>query len=99
MRETVLGRMSAETGQVYLEEMKLDDATLRSIDRVMILACGTSWHSGLVGKFLIEEMARVPVEVDYGSEFRYRQADCRPADAGDRDHAVRRDRRHAGRAA
>ena len=73
VRETVLGRMSAETGQVFLEEMKLDRETLRSIDRVIVLACGTSWHSGLVGKFLIEEMARVPVEVDYGSEFRYRR--------------------------
>ncbi len=73
VRETVLGRMSAETGQVYLEEMKLDAATLRSINRVVIVACGTSWHSGLVGKFLIEDMARVPVEVDYGSEFRYRR--------------------------
>jgi glucosamine--fructose-6-phosphate aminotransferase (isomerizing) len=78
VRETVLGRLSAETGQVYLEEMKLDTATLRSINRVVILACGTSWHSGLVGKFLIEEMARVPVEVDYGSEFRYRQAIADP---------------------
>ena len=78
VRETVLGRLSAETGQVYLEEMKLDAATLRSINRVIILACGTSWHSGLVGKFLIEEMARVPVEVDYGSEFRYRQAIADP---------------------
>jgi glucosamine--fructose-6-phosphate aminotransferase (isomerizing) len=73
VRETVLGRMSAETGQVFLEEMKLDAATLRSIERVIILACGTSWHAGLVGKFLIEAMARVSVEVDYGSEFRYRQ--------------------------
>ncbi len=78
VRETVLGRVSAETGQVFLEEMKLDQATLRSINRVVILACGTSWHSGLVGKFLIEEMARVPVEVDYGSEFRYRQAIADP---------------------
>jgi glucosamine--fructose-6-phosphate aminotransferase (isomerizing) len=78
VRETVLGRLSAETGQVYLEEMKLDAETLRSINRVVILACGTSWHSGLVGKFLIEEMARVPVEVDYGSEFRYRQAIADP---------------------
>ena len=72
VRETVLGRTSAETGQVYLHEMGLDAAALRAIDRIVILACGTSWHSGLVGKFLIEELARVPVEVDYGSEFRYR---------------------------
>jgi glucosamine--fructose-6-phosphate aminotransferase (isomerizing) len=72
VRETVLGRTSLESGRVFLEEMRLDDATLRGIDRVVILACGTSWHAGLVGKFLIEELAHVPVEVDYGSEFRYR---------------------------
>jgi glucosamine--fructose-6-phosphate aminotransferase (isomerizing) len=72
VRETVLGRTSAESGRVYLHEMGLDDAALRAIDRVVILACGTSWHAGLVGKFLIEELARLPVEVDYSSEFRYR---------------------------
>jgi glucosamine--fructose-6-phosphate aminotransferase (isomerizing) len=73
VRETILGRTSLETGEIFLEEMKLDDAALAAVERVVILACGTSWHSGLVGKFLIEELARVPVEVDYGSEFRYRQ--------------------------
>jgi glucosamine--fructose-6-phosphate aminotransferase (isomerizing) len=73
VRETVLGRTSAEAGRVYLHEMGLDDAVLRAIDRVIILACGTSWHAGLVGKFLIEELARVRVEVDYSSEFRYRK--------------------------
>jgi glucosamine--fructose-6-phosphate aminotransferase (isomerizing) len=62
VRETVLGRTSAETGRVYLHEMGLDEGALRAIDRVVILACGTSWHAGLVGKFLIEELARVPVE-------------------------------------
>ena len=72
VRETVLGRTSAETGQVYLHEMGLDADALRAIERIVILACGTSWHAGLVGKFLIEELARVPVEVDYSSEFRYR---------------------------
>src|SRR6185295_9293130 len=72
VRETVLGRTSAESGRVYLHEMGLDAEALRAIERVVILACGTSWHSGLVGKFLIEELARVPVEVDYSSEFRYR---------------------------
>jgi glucosamine--fructose-6-phosphate aminotransferase (isomerizing) len=72
VRETVLGRTSAESGRVYLHEMELDDAALRAIDRIIILACGTSWHAGLVGKFLIEEIARVRVEVDYSSEFRYR---------------------------
>jgi glucosamine--fructose-6-phosphate aminotransferase (isomerizing) len=73
VRETVLGRISPETGMVYLHEMGLDEAALRAIDRVVICACGTSWHAGLVGKFLIEELARVPVEVDYSSEFRYRR--------------------------
>jgi glucosamine--fructose-6-phosphate aminotransferase (isomerizing) len=72
VRETVLGRASAETGKVHLAEMALDEAALRDIDHVIILACGTSWHSALVGKFLIEELARLPVEVDYGSEYRYR---------------------------
>jgi len=73
VRETVLGRTSAESGRVFLEELKLDAPTLQRVERVVILACGTSWHAGLVGKFLIEELARVPVEVDYGSEYRYRR--------------------------
>jgi glucosamine--fructose-6-phosphate aminotransferase (isomerizing) len=73
VRETVLGRTSVEQGRVFLDEMQLDEAALRDIQRVVILACGTSWHSGLVGKFLIEELARLPVEVDYSSEFRYRR--------------------------
>ena len=73
IRETIIGRTSLESGEVFLEEMKIDRQALAEIDRVVILACGTSWHSGLVGKFLIEEIARVPVEVDYGSEYRYRQ--------------------------
>ena len=72
VRETVLGRASVESNRVFLNEMKLDNDALRAIDRVVILACGTSWHSALVGKFLIEALAHVPVEVDYGSEYRYR---------------------------
>jgi len=72
VRETVLGRTSLESGRVFLEEMKIDAASLASINRVLILACGTSWHSALVGKFLIESLARLPVDVDYGSEYRYR---------------------------
>jgi glucosamine--fructose-6-phosphate aminotransferase (isomerizing) len=72
VRETILGRGSVESGRVFLDEMKLDAAALREIDRVVMLACGTSWHSALIGKFLIEELARIPVEVDYGSEYRYR---------------------------
>src|SRR6266513_2341349 len=72
-RETILGRVSQDSGKVFLEEMKLDDRTLAAVDRVTILACGTSWHAGLVGKFMIEEIARVHVDVDYGSEYRYRR--------------------------
>ena len=71
-RETILGRVSQDSGKVFLEEMKVSDAMLASVDRVTILACGTSWHAGLVGKFMIEQLARVHVDVDYGSEYRYR---------------------------
>jgi len=73
VRETILGRVSQDRGLVFLEEMKLGEADLQAIDRVAILACGTSWHSALVGKFMIEQIARLPVEVDYGSEYRYRR--------------------------
>jgi len=71
-RETILGRVSQDSGKVFLEEMSITEATLRAVDRVTILACGTSWHAGLVGKFMIEQLARVHVDVDYGSEYRYR---------------------------
>src|SRR5438128_8539282 len=71
-RETILGRVSQDSGKVFLEEMKITDAQFAAIEKVTILACGTSWHAGLVGKFMIEQLARVTVEVDCGSEYRYR---------------------------
>ena len=71
-RETVLGRASLESGQVFLSELEIPDDRLQAIDRIILLACGTSWHAALVGKFLIEQIVGVPVEVDYGSEYRYR---------------------------
>src|SRR6266851_1455695 len=71
-RETILGRVSQDSGKVFLEEMTITDAQFAEVERVTILACGTSWHAALVGKFLIEHLARLPVEVDYGSEYRYR---------------------------
>ena len=71
-RETILGRVSQDSGKVFLEEMAITDAQFAAVERVTILACGTSWHAGLVGKYMIEQLARVPVEVDYGSEYRYR---------------------------
>jgi glutamine---fructose-6-phosphate transaminase (isomerizing) len=72
VRDTVLGRISLETGRVFLNEINLTDGQLAGVEKVVVLACGTSWHAGLVGKFLIEELAKLPVEVDYGSEYRYR---------------------------
>src|SRR5262249_20502167 len=71
-RETILGRVSQDSGRVFLEEMKISDAELRSVERLTILACGTSWHAALIGKYLLERLAHLPVEVDYGSEYRYR---------------------------
>jgi glutamine---fructose-6-phosphate transaminase (isomerizing) len=71
-RDTILGRVSLDQGHVFLEEVNISDATFRALEKVTIVACGTSWHAGLVGKYLIEALAQVPVEVDYGSEYRYR---------------------------
>jgi glucosamine--fructose-6-phosphate aminotransferase (isomerizing) len=72
MRDTLLGRISLEEGEVHLEELGRAAEALREARRVVLLACGTSWHAALVGKFLIEQLAGLPAEVDYGSEFRYR---------------------------
>src|SRR5262245_36436541 len=72
IQDTIVGRISLDKGQVFLNEANLSEEVLEAIDRIHIVACGTSWHSALVGKFLLEELARIPVEVDYGSEFRYR---------------------------
>ena len=73
VRDTLVGRVSLESSQVLLEEMNFSDEDLRRVERVSIVACGTSWHAGLVGKFLLERLARIPVDVDYASEFRYRK--------------------------
>jgi glutamine---fructose-6-phosphate transaminase (isomerizing) len=72
VRDTILGRISQDTGKVFLDEMELSERQFRDFQSVRIVACGTSWHAGLAGKFMIERLARLPVEVDYGSEFRYR---------------------------
>ena len=72
VQDTFAGRVDFERAEILLETVKLTKAELEKIERLHILACGTSWHSGLIGKFLIEEIARLPVEVDYGSEYRYR---------------------------
>jgi glutamine---fructose-6-phosphate transaminase (isomerizing) len=72
VRDTFLGRISQDTGKIYLGEMGLTEQQFRGFKNVRIVACGTSWHAALAGKFMIERLARLPVEVDYGSEFRYR---------------------------
>ncbi|HUJ32091.1 MAG TPA: glutamine--fructose-6-phosphate transaminase (isomerizing) [Candidatus Acidoferrum sp.] len=72
VRDTLLGRISQVSGKVFLDEMDISDEDFRSFRDVKIVACGTSWHAGLAGKFMIERLAHLPVEVDYGSEFRYR---------------------------
>jgi glucosamine--fructose-6-phosphate aminotransferase (isomerizing) len=72
VRDTLLGRISQDTGKIFLDEMKISEQQFRDFQQVRIVACGTSWHAGLAGKFMIERLARLQVEVDYGSEFRYR---------------------------
>jgi glutamine---fructose-6-phosphate transaminase (isomerizing) len=72
VRDTFLGRISQDTGHIYLGDMDITEQQFREFQQVRIVACGTSWHAGLAGKFMIEQLARLPVEVDYGSEFRYR---------------------------
>ncbi|HTZ89398.1 MAG TPA: glutamine--fructose-6-phosphate transaminase (isomerizing) [Alloacidobacterium sp.] len=72
IRDTTLGRLSLDTGKVFLSEMKISDEDFRRATKINIAACGTSWHAATAGKFMIERLARVPVEVDYASEYRYR---------------------------
>ncbi|MBI1788152.1 MAG: glutamine--fructose-6-phosphate transaminase (isomerizing) [Acidobacteria bacterium] len=72
VRDTTLGRVGQETGRIFLDEMDISPQQFSQFRQVKIVACGTSWHAALAGKFMIEKLARIPVEVDYGSEFRYR---------------------------
>ena len=72
VRDTTLGRVSLDTGHIFLDEMQISEAEFRAAKKINIVACGTSWHAGQAGKFMIESLARVPVEVDYASEWRYR---------------------------
>src|SRR6476469_4308361 len=72
VRDTTLGRISQETGHVFLDEMEITEAEFKAAKKINIAACGTSWHAAQAGKFIIERMARIPVEVDYASEWRYR---------------------------
>jgi glucosamine--fructose-6-phosphate aminotransferase (isomerizing) len=72
VRETALGRVSQDSGRVFLDEIAVSAEDFRRMQKLNIAACGTSWHAALAGKFMIERLARVPVDVDYASEYRYR---------------------------
>ena len=72
IRDTTLGRVSLDTGHVFLDDLDISKEELRAATQLTIAACGTSWHAGLAGKFMIERLARLPVDVDYASEYRYR---------------------------
>ncbi|HKW87268.1 MAG TPA: glutamine--fructose-6-phosphate transaminase (isomerizing) [Candidatus Acidoferrales bacterium] len=72
VRDTMLGRVSLDTGKIFLDQMDFTEDEFRKFESVKIIACGTSWHAALAGKFMLEKFAQIPVEVDYGSEYRYR---------------------------
>ena len=72
LADTFRGRIALKDGQVSLEDIKLNASEVKQIKRIHLVACGTAWHACLVGKFMLEEIAGIPAEVDYGSEFRYR---------------------------
>jgi glucosamine--fructose-6-phosphate aminotransferase (isomerizing) len=72
IRDTTLGRVSLDSGSIFLGEMEIDEEELATASSINIAACGTSWHSALAGKYMIERLARLPVDVDYASEYRYR---------------------------
>ena len=72
LTDTIRGRVDFAAGEVYLEDMVLTAERARSFDRVVVVACGTAAYAALVGKYMLEKIVRIPVEVDYGSEFRYR---------------------------
>jgi glucosamine--fructose-6-phosphate aminotransferase (isomerizing) len=76
--DTLLGRIG-EDGQLTLDEMRLDDAELRSIDKIVVVACGTAYHAGMIAKYAIEHWCRIPCEVELASEFRYRDPILTPA--------------------
>jgi glutamine---fructose-6-phosphate transaminase (isomerizing) len=82
IRDTTLGRVSLDSGTVFLGEMELADTELANAGSINIAACGTSWHAALAGKYMIERLARLPVDVDYASEYRYRDPIAGPAALG-----------------
>ncbi len=82
VRDTTLGRVSLDSGRVFLPDMKITPEEFKAATGITIAACGTSWHAGLAGKFMIERLARLPVDVDYASEYRYRDPIPNPSELG-----------------
>ncbi|HEU5457648.1 MAG TPA: glutamine--fructose-6-phosphate transaminase (isomerizing) [Terracidiphilus sp.] len=82
IRDTTMGRVSLDSGKVFLGEMEINDAELAAATSINIAACGTSWHAALTGKYMIERLARMPVDVDYASEYRYRNPIAGPGALG-----------------
>lgn len=78
--DTLRGRFNAERAEVNLEEFNITEKDLKEVERIFIVACGTSYHAALIGKYMIEGLVRIPVEVDIASEFRYRNPIIRPGD-------------------
>jgi len=73
IEETLRGRTFPDTGEIVLDELNLDEEEIKKISRIIITACGTSWHAGLVGEYIFEDLCRISTEVEYASEFRYRE--------------------------
>lgn len=78
LTDTLTGRINLEAGTVHLEGVPFTQKEMRDFKKITILACGTAWHAALAGKYMFEELARIPVEVDYGSEYRYRDPVVEP---------------------
>ena len=94
--ETIADRTVRSDGVDLDDVGALDEALLRDVKRIIVVACGTSYHAGLIGRYAIEEWARIPVEMDIASEYRYRNPVVGPGRPRHRHHAVGRDGRHAG---
>jgi glutamine---fructose-6-phosphate transaminase (isomerizing) len=99
LRETMRGRLLEEEGTVKLGGLTGMDDELREIERVIILGCGTSWHSGLIGEYMLEDIARIPTEVEYASEFRYRRPVVEPNTWRSPSRSPARRRTRSGRCA
>src|SRR5437868_1215083 len=78
LTDTLTGRINLDRGTVRLEDIPFTQKEMRDFKEIVILACGTAWHAALAGKYMFEEIARIPVEVDYGSEYRYRNPVVEP---------------------